>query len=172
MLLLLLQVDKEGCCLVVTTGGTGPAPRDVTPEATAAVCTRMMPGWVGRSCLDLFALTWAVTQSRETEPLLLVESYHLLMGWAQLLPHQPVRISSYISSQVRRADARHQPEVRPDCRALTTDCRHPRSISGHQSSRCEHSGAKTSNLQRCGGAEAEAQGCQDQQPKLEKCMPV
>jgi molybdopterin adenylyltransferase len=29
--------DKEGCCLVVTTGGTGPAPRDVTPEATEAV---------------------------------------------------------------------------------------------------------------------------------------
>lgn len=33
-----LQCDKEGCCLVVTTGGTGPAPRDVTPEATEAVC--------------------------------------------------------------------------------------------------------------------------------------
>src|SRR5262245_5459537 len=32
--------DREGCCLVVTTGGTGPAPRDVTPEATAAVCDR------------------------------------------------------------------------------------------------------------------------------------
>jgi molybdopterin biosynthesis enzyme MoaB len=41
-----LQVDDEGCCLVVTTGGTGPAPRDVTPEATEAVCQRMMPGWV------------------------------------------------------------------------------------------------------------------------------
>jgi molybdopterin adenylyltransferase len=37
--------DKEGCCLVVTTGGTGPAPRDVTPEATEAVCDRMMPGY-------------------------------------------------------------------------------------------------------------------------------
>lgn len=37
--------DQEGCCLVVTTGGTGPARRDVTPEATAAVCTRMMPGF-------------------------------------------------------------------------------------------------------------------------------
>jgi molybdopterin adenylyltransferase len=38
-------VDNEGCCLVVTTGGTGPAARDVTPEATEAVCDRMMPGF-------------------------------------------------------------------------------------------------------------------------------
>jgi molybdopterin adenylyltransferase len=38
-------VDDEGCCLVVTTGGTGPAPRDVTPEATEAVCQKMMPGF-------------------------------------------------------------------------------------------------------------------------------
>ncbi|GAB3017538.1 molybdopterin adenylyltransferase [Bowmanella dokdonensis] len=38
-------VDKEGCALVVTTGGTGPAKRDVTPEATEAVCDRMMPGF-------------------------------------------------------------------------------------------------------------------------------
>jgi molybdopterin adenylyltransferase len=38
-------VDKEGCSLVVTTGGTGPAARDVTPEATEAVCDRMMPGF-------------------------------------------------------------------------------------------------------------------------------
>ncbi len=37
--------DESGCCLVVTTGGTGPAPRDVTPEATAAVCHKMMPGF-------------------------------------------------------------------------------------------------------------------------------
>ncbi|MEM1023965.1 MAG: molybdopterin adenylyltransferase [Myxococcota bacterium] len=38
-------VDNEGCCLVVTTGGTGPAPRDVTPEATEAVAEKMMPGF-------------------------------------------------------------------------------------------------------------------------------
>lgn len=37
--------DKEGCCVIVTTGGTGPAPRDVTPEATEAVCEKMMPGF-------------------------------------------------------------------------------------------------------------------------------
>lgn len=36
--------DREGAALVVTTGGTGFSPRDVTPEATAAVCQRMTPG--------------------------------------------------------------------------------------------------------------------------------
>ena len=38
-------VDKEGCHLVLTTGGTGPAQRDVTPEATLAVADREMPGF-------------------------------------------------------------------------------------------------------------------------------
>lgn len=38
-------VDMVGCPLILTTGGTGPAPRDVTPEATAAICGRMMPGF-------------------------------------------------------------------------------------------------------------------------------
>ena len=38
-------IDVQGCNLVVTTGGTGPAPRDVTPEATEAVCSRMLPGF-------------------------------------------------------------------------------------------------------------------------------
>ena len=37
--------DIVGCSLIVTTGGTGPALRDVTPEATEAVCEKMMPGF-------------------------------------------------------------------------------------------------------------------------------
>ena len=37
--------DREGCCLIVTTGGTGPAPRDVTPEATEDVVEKPMPGF-------------------------------------------------------------------------------------------------------------------------------
>jgi molybdopterin adenylyltransferase len=37
--------DVENCCLIVSTGGTGPAVRDVTPEATEAVCEKMLPGF-------------------------------------------------------------------------------------------------------------------------------
>ena len=37
--------DDEGCCLIITTGGTGPAQRDVTPEATVAVCQKVLPGF-------------------------------------------------------------------------------------------------------------------------------
>lgn len=37
--------DESQCCLIVTTGGTGPAVRDVTPEATGDVCEKMLPGF-------------------------------------------------------------------------------------------------------------------------------
>lgn len=39
------MADAQRCSLVLTTGGTGPAPRDVTPEATRAVCERELPGF-------------------------------------------------------------------------------------------------------------------------------
>ena len=39
------MADEQECCLIVTTGGTGPAKRDITPEATEAVCEKMMPGF-------------------------------------------------------------------------------------------------------------------------------
>lgn len=42
---LIKMADELGCALIVTTGGTGPSLRDVTPEATEAVCDRMMPGF-------------------------------------------------------------------------------------------------------------------------------
>ena len=38
-------VDRQGCDLVLTTGGTGPSPRDLTPEATEAVAERILPGF-------------------------------------------------------------------------------------------------------------------------------
>lgn len=42
---LMEMCDDEGCALVITTGGTGPAPRDVTPDATQAVCHTLLPGF-------------------------------------------------------------------------------------------------------------------------------
>jgi len=43
--MLIELADIEGCHLILTTGGTGPAPRDVTPEATLAVADKVMPGF-------------------------------------------------------------------------------------------------------------------------------
>ena len=42
---LIALADREKCALIVTTGGTGPAARDVTPEATEAVCDKILPGF-------------------------------------------------------------------------------------------------------------------------------
>jgi len=39
------MADNKNCCLIITTGGTGPAVRDVTPEATEKVCEKMLPGF-------------------------------------------------------------------------------------------------------------------------------
>jgi molybdopterin adenylyltransferase len=39
------MADATGCSLIITTGGTGPSPRDVTPEATIAVCEKLLPGF-------------------------------------------------------------------------------------------------------------------------------
>jgi len=41
----LIELADAGCCLVITTGGTGPAARDVTPEATETVCDKLLPGF-------------------------------------------------------------------------------------------------------------------------------
>jgi molybdopterin adenylyltransferase len=42
---MLIELAEADRCLIVTTGGTGPAPRDVTPEATIAVCEKLLPGF-------------------------------------------------------------------------------------------------------------------------------
>jgi molybdopterin adenylyltransferase len=43
--ILIELVDQQGCCLILTTGGTGPSKRDVTPEATIAVCDKVLDGF-------------------------------------------------------------------------------------------------------------------------------
>ena len=58
--------DEEGCDLVLTTGGTGPSPRDVTPEATRAVLERELPGFGEIMRIQSFAKVSTAILSRST----------------------------------------------------------------------------------------------------------
>lgn len=60
------QADIAGCCLIITTGGTGPAPRDVTPEATEAVCDKLMPGFGERMRTESLKYVPTAILSRQT----------------------------------------------------------------------------------------------------------
>ena len=63
---LIRMADEEKCCLIVTCGGTGPALRDVTPEATTAVCEKMMPGFGEKMRLDSLQYVPTAILSRQT----------------------------------------------------------------------------------------------------------
>ncbi|MFM9198121.1 MAG: molybdopterin adenylyltransferase [Planctomycetia bacterium] len=60
------DLAAAGCCLVVTTGGTGPAPRDVTPEATERVCAKLLPGFGERMRQVSLAFVPTAILSRQT----------------------------------------------------------------------------------------------------------
>ena len=60
------MADNQGCCLIVTSGGTGPAVRDVTPEATLAVCQKMMPGFGERMRAESLKYVPTAILSRQT----------------------------------------------------------------------------------------------------------
>jgi molybdenum cofactor synthesis domain-containing protein len=63
---LIALADEARCSLILTTGGTGPAPRDVTPEATEAVCDRMLPGFGELMRLKSLAEVPTAILSRQT----------------------------------------------------------------------------------------------------------
>ncbi len=60
------MADRQGCCLIVTSGGTGPSLRDVTPEATASVCHKMMPGFGERMRSESLKYVPTAILSRQT----------------------------------------------------------------------------------------------------------
>lgn len=60
------MADQKGCCLIITSGGTGPAKRDVTPEATEAVCQKMMPGFGELMRLESLKYVPTAILSRQT----------------------------------------------------------------------------------------------------------
>ncbi len=60
------MADEKNCCLIITTGGTGPAKRDVTPEATEAICQKMMPGFGERMRMESLKYVPTAILSRQT----------------------------------------------------------------------------------------------------------
>ncbi len=58
--------DNKGCCLIVTTGGTGPDLRDITPEATEKVCTKMLPGFGEKMRMESLKFVPTAILSRQT----------------------------------------------------------------------------------------------------------
>lgn len=63
---LIEMADVKNCCLIITSGGTGPAERDVTPEATEAVCNKMMPGFGERMRAESLKYVPTAILSRQT----------------------------------------------------------------------------------------------------------
>jgi molybdopterin adenylyltransferase len=83
-------VDEVGCDLVLTTGGTGPARRDVTPEATLAVATREMPGFGEQMRRISLEFVPTALLSRQVGALREIEGHAALL---LNLPGQPKAIS-------------------------------------------------------------------------------
>ena len=106
-------VDDVGCDLVLTTGGTGPARRDVTPEATLAVATRAMPGFgeqmrrISLEFVPTAILSRQVGVLRETE-----DHAALILN----LPGQPKAITETL-------EGLKLPAARPTCTAFFPQCR-------------------------------------------------
>lgn len=63
---LIEMADEKNCSLIITSGGTGPAERDVTPEATEAVCNKMMPGFGERMRAESLKYVPTAILSRQT----------------------------------------------------------------------------------------------------------
>ncbi|WP_174459597.1 molybdopterin adenylyltransferase [Chromobacterium subtsugae] len=89
-------VDDEGCQLVLTTGGTGPAPRDVTPDATLAVADREMPGFGEQMRQISLRFVPTAILSRQTG---VIRKQSLILN----LPGQPKAIQETLEG-LRRAD--------------------------------------------------------------------
>jgi molybdopterin biosynthesis enzyme MoaB len=104
------MADILNCCLIITTGGTGPAVRDVTPEATADVCEKMMPGFGELMRKVSLEKVPTAILSRQTAG---IRGSCLIVN----LPGQP----KAIPRMSRRRDARHSVLHRSDQRPAPGD---------------------------------------------------
>ncbi len=111
---LIALADEARCPLILTTGGTGPAPRDVTPEATEAVCDRMLPGFGELMRLKSLAEVPTAILSRQVAGHARLEPHHQSAGQAGGDPHLPrrgVRRRALLHRPHRRRAAGDEPRV-------------------------------------------------------------
>ena len=97
----LIELVDAGCALVLTTGGTGPAPRDVTPEATLAVADKLMPGFGEQMRQISLAFVPTAILSRQVA---VIRGKSLIIN----LPGQPKAIAETLEG-LKNADG--QPQV-------------------------------------------------------------
>ena len=105
-------VDEKGCSLVLTTGGTGPAPRDVTPEATLAVADKVMPGFGEQ--MRAVSLKYVPTA---------ILSRQVAVVRKKRADHQPARPAQGDPRDARRRVRRRALLHRPDRRPVHRDPR-------------------------------------------------
>ncbi len=96
----LIELVDAGCTLVLTTGGTGPAPRDVTPEATLAVAEKLMPGFGEQMRQISLAFVPTAILSRQVA---VIRGQSLIIN----LPGQPKAIAETLEG-LKDADGRPQ----------------------------------------------------------------
>ena len=96
----LIELVDAGCALVLTTGGTGPAPRDVTPEATLAVAEKLMPGFGEQMRQISLAFVPTAILSRQVA---VIRGQSLIIN----LPWQPKAIAETLEG-LKDADGRPQ----------------------------------------------------------------
>ncbi len=108
------------CCLILTTGGTGPAPRDVTPEATSAVCSKMLPGFGERMRAISVEKVPTAILSRQTAGILGTSLVVNLPGSVRAIPECLDAVVLAIPHAVRLAGAEQQLKLRPEFRPAGT----------------------------------------------------
>eukprot|EP00171_Calliarthron_tuberculosum_P014910 IDg14910t1 len=118
-----LRALAESCCLVLTTGGTGPAPRDVTPEATESVCNKMLPGFGERMRYISADQVPTAILSRQTAGILGSTLIVNLPGSPRAIPECMNAVLQAVPHAVRLAGGQQKLLLRPEFHMKGRDCK-------------------------------------------------
>lgn len=114
---------SRSCCLVLTTGGTGPAPRDVTPEATEKVCEKLLPGFGEKMRADSWTRVPTAILSRQTAGILGESLVVNLPGSIKAIPECLDAVLSAIPHAVRLAGSKQALKLKPEYHRKGSNCK-------------------------------------------------